>query len=217
LGSAIGALLHQRGVFPLHANAIEFCGQAVAFAGPSGAGKSTLAAHFQMRGRPVLSDDVCAINVDAAGQAHAAPGIPRIKLWSDALVALGRSSQGLERVFSEDDKFSLPLARAKPAGLVPLSRIYVLATSEAQPAIRRLTGAAAFEAVRSNLYRPEFSGPLGLTAQQFAVAAAISRSVEVFVAERRIGFELFEAEAARLEQHVLDDDPRSAVTTKGIG
>src|SRR5437588_5282775 len=40
LGSVFGALLHQRGILPLHASAIETFLGAIAFAGPIGIGKS---------------------------------------------------------------------------------------------------------------------------------------------------------------------------------
>jgi hypothetical protein len=40
LGSVFGAILHQRGLLPLHSNAMEVGGRAFAFTGPSGAGKS---------------------------------------------------------------------------------------------------------------------------------------------------------------------------------
>ena len=43
LGSAVGALLIQRGIFVLHGNALEKDGKAIVCMGHSGAGKSTLA------------------------------------------------------------------------------------------------------------------------------------------------------------------------------
>ena len=75
LGSALGALLHQRGLLPLHANAIDLGGGAVAFSGHSGAGKSTIAAWFHDRGHRILADDVCVVGFDQSGRAlvHAVP------------------------------------------------------------------------------------------------------------------------------------------------
>src|SRR5215213_168075 len=70
LGSAFGALLHQRGLLPLHANAIEVDGTAVAFMGASGAGKSTLAAWFHDRGYRIIADDVCVVRFDDRGTAR---------------------------------------------------------------------------------------------------------------------------------------------------
>jgi hypothetical protein len=43
-GSVFGALLHQRGVLPLHGSAVMPSRGATIFAGPSGSGKSMLAA-----------------------------------------------------------------------------------------------------------------------------------------------------------------------------
>ena len=65
LGSAFGALLHQRGLLPLHANAVEIDGSAVAFMGASGSGKSTLAMWLCDQGFRILADDVCVVRFDA--------------------------------------------------------------------------------------------------------------------------------------------------------
>ena len=90
LGSAMGILLHQRGLLPLHANAIEIDGKAVAFMGPSGSGKSTLAAWFHDQGYCVIADDVLVVRFDQEGQAQACAGLPRLRLWKDVLEATGR-------------------------------------------------------------------------------------------------------------------------------
>ncbi|MBV9064041.1 MAG: hypothetical protein JOY77_14110, partial [Alphaproteobacteria bacterium] len=79
LGSAFGVLLHQRGMLPLHANAVEIGGRAVAFMGASGSGKSTLAAWFHDRGYKVLADDVCAIGFGDDGVAKVRRGLPRLR------------------------------------------------------------------------------------------------------------------------------------------
>lgn len=202
LGSAIGALLHQRGLLPLHANAVEIGGRAVAFAGPSGAGKSTLAAYFRARGRRLLCDDVCAVSFSANGTALAWPGVPRIKLWEDALAAFGHRAEDLDRVVNWEDKYSLPLTLEAPVAPLPLSRVYLLRAAESEPRIEAVTGAAAFDAVASNVYRSEFAAPLGQAESLFAATLALLRSTELFVAERRLGFDVFEAEAERLERHV---------------
>jgi len=74
LGSAFGALIHQRGILPLHGSAIVVNNQALIFSGISGAGKSTLAAGFMKRGYMLLTDDVCVITLDNEGKPIAHPG-----------------------------------------------------------------------------------------------------------------------------------------------
>ena len=78
LGSVMGLLLHQRGDLPLHANAIEIDGKALAFAGPSGSGKSTLAGAFHDRGYRVIADDVCVVRSvgGSGGSRGALPPVP---------------------------------------------------------------------------------------------------------------------------------------------
>lgn len=156
LGSAMGILLHQRGLLPLHANAIEIDGNAYAFTGASGAGKSTLAAWFHDHGYRIIADDVCAISFDEAQSPFVAPGLPRLRLWREALERSGRDAAGFERSYAGDDnwdKYDVPLPQeaAIPAP-VPLGGIYVLVKGEAL-AITRLQGVEATDAMFANTYR----------------------------------------------------------------
>lgn len=206
LGSAFGALLHQRGVVPLHANAIEIEGRAVAFSGHSGAGKSTIAAWFYDRGYRVLADDVCAIRIDEAGQALAYPGIPRLRLWREALEASGRAAENHVRSFGNADKYDVPTRPEAQATEVPLFRVYMLANQEAggeAPSLRRLAGAESVNALVSNTYRGGYVKSSGRTAEHLMQCVRLARAVEVFEARRVWGFDRFDEQAGMLERHAL--------------
>jgi hypothetical protein len=109
LGSIFVVLCQQRGLLPLHASAIAGKSGVVAFLANSGQGKSTLAAHLAERGFPVVADDVCLIDTATPGAAMVIPTAPWLKLWRNSLQTLGRQAEGLDRVFSEDDKYRLPI------------------------------------------------------------------------------------------------------------
>ena len=64
LGSAMGALLHQRGFLPIHGSAILGPTGATIICGRRGYGKSTTAAALGQRGYPVICDDVSALRVE---------------------------------------------------------------------------------------------------------------------------------------------------------
>lgn len=203
LGSAFGLLCHQRGLLPLHANAVVADGVAVAFSGRTGIGKSTLAAHFQSRGYELLCDDVCVISFDADGQPLAWPGLPRLKLWRDAAEMFGHDSSGLERALDGMEKFHVPMTSRAPRGPFPLARVYILRNqTEGEPVMpERLAGKAALQAIMVNTYRRNFLSALGLTKQNFFHAASVARRAEVYAAPRRRGFEIFGEEALRFERH----------------
>ena len=214
LGSGMGAIFHQRRLLPLHANAIEFDGRAVAFTGPSGAGKSTLAAHFHRIGRRVLCDDVCVVSFNDAGAAMAWPGISRIKLWGDALAALGRDAGDLDPVATDTAKYSLPMPTDRAQHPLPLACIYVLGTApNGTPAgIRRLSGVEAVDTLLANVYRWEFTMDLGVSEVQFSNVVATLRDCPVFAVGRAWGFEVFEEEASKVERHFageVDDHHRA--------
>lgn len=205
LGSALGILCHQRGLLPLHANAIVAGDGAVAFAGPSGAGKSTLAAHFQRSGYEVLCDDVCMISFDEAGRPLAWPGLPRLKLWGDAIEAFGHDRRALDQAIEGMDKYHVPLTAKVTARPIPFRRLYVLTRAEgdAAGAVARLRGRDAMAAVMAHTYRGLYLAPMGLTERHFRQCAALLAHAEIHAASRAWGFDVFEREAGRLERHIF--------------
>lgn len=180
MGSAMGALLHQRNILVLHAGAIAVNGQSVIFSGHSGIGKSTLAAGLHKRGYPFLADDVCAIAV-LDGKPAVIPGFPRLKLWADVLKKLDtdkdqlksiRWTQGLEKYF-------LPVepGHDKP---VPLKSVFILeSTNTNNMEIKTLKGADKIDPLIKNTYRIRFLNGLGGKKDHFRQCAAVAAKTSV--------------------------------------
>lgn len=126
LCSPMGALLHQRGLLPLHASAIATPQGAVVFMAYSGQGKSTLAAHFHRRGCKILADDIAVVSFDPAGRPQVAPGYPQFKLWPDSVAELGHSTASLRRFRAKMEKFFVAFPDAFQAEPLPVVRLYVV-------------------------------------------------------------------------------------------
>ena len=201
LGSVMGVLLHQRGVLPLHANAIAHAGRAVAIAGASGSGKSTLAAWFLDRGRDVLADDVCALTFDPGGRAWAHPGVPRLRLWRDALAASGRDPLRHQRAFDNRDKVDGPAPPAARTEL-PLRAIYLLGSAPA-PRFRLLRGATAVAALAGNTYRGAYVDLAAGGERHWRQCVTLASQVPVFAFDRPWDARLLETGAAMLDAHAF--------------
>jgi hypothetical protein len=207
LGSAMGLLLHQRGLLPLHANAIELDGRAIAFMGPSGSGKSTLAAWFHDRGRVVVADDVCVVGFAQDNAAFVQPGLPRLRLWKEALEASGRNPAHFARSYAGDedwDKFDVPLDNGGARkGSVTLGGIYVLAAGD-ESRIERLGGVEAAEALFANTYRGHFVASAGEPKLHWEACIRLVQSIPIFRAVRRWGLERMDEDAERLLLHARE-------------
>lgn len=79
LGTAMGVLLMQRDVLPIHGSAVVVNGMGMVFTGWCGAGKSTLAAVLHKSGYSLLADDISASTVDEGGSTLGSPGISPAK------------------------------------------------------------------------------------------------------------------------------------------
>lgn len=181
LGSAVGALLIQRGLLVLHGNALEKDGRAVVCMGHSGAGKSTLAYALIQQGWRLLADDLVALSPDGL----VLPGIPRIKLWHDAAKAFGLDPSQLPPIRQGLHKYLLmgeALQRATEA--VPLQALYLIhqrrhdsADPEADRITRIISQKAAALRLRNQAFRPRFVRGLGQEGANFMALAQLQSRV----------------------------------------
>jgi hypothetical protein len=179
LSSALGALLHQRGLLPLHGSAIAGPRGAALFLGQSGCGKSTLAAEFRRRGYRVLADEVCAISPDANGAPRICPSYPRLRLWADAAGQLGQNLDGLLPVRSELGKYSLPLDDYSP-GAQAISAVYgIHPGNTGELSVTPLEQAGKLREITSNVYRARFRRGMQTGESQFPLAAALAAETRV--------------------------------------
>ena len=212
LGTAFGIVLHQRGLLPLHANGVEIGGRAILFMGASGAGKSTLASWFVDKGYRLIADDVCAVSL-ADGRPTILPGIPRFRLWEDALTRQGRSSEGLTLSYAGDEnyrKFDVPVdEERRVADGLPLGAIYVLERA-AKSSIAPVSGVDAIEQIFAHTYRGEFVARLGLGETHWRSSALLAGSVPMFIAGRIWDSSAIDRENAALVEHATGIAARTA-------
>jgi hypothetical protein len=176
LGPALALLLSQRGLFVLHASAVEVEGCAVAFLGESGQGKSTTAAAFHAHGHPVIADDVVAVQIDD-GFPAVYPGYPQLKLWPEAVAALGDSAERLPQLHPDILKRGQDVRRRFVAECLPLASLYVLAEGPALEIHPLRASEAAIEVVR-HTYAARFLCRLG-PAVHLQQSAGLVRSARV--------------------------------------
>lgn len=180
LGSALGALMHQRAMLPLHGAALARGQEAFFITGVSGAGKSTLAHRLIERGLKYLSDDVCAVSFDPAGRPLLTPSFPRLKLWGDSLTALGLSPEGLPKVASEMDKYHLRLAESFCDETLPLTCICLIDPHGQSFQAEEITGARKVGALLANTYRVRFLEGLGGKKNHFRQLTGLAPHVRMF-------------------------------------
>jgi hypothetical protein len=177
-GSAFGALLHQRGLVPLHVSAVLSPSGVIAFTGDSGAGKSTTAALLnQELGWPLICDDVAVLREQSDGL-HLQSGLMTIKLWEDALRALGQSSEGLRRDLTRYDKFHAIQSDRFFNGSAPLKRLVQLGWAN-DVECEGVRGRRAFQVALDTIYRPEMVVPLSDISKASAVCVTLASSVPI--------------------------------------
>ncbi|MCX6556471.1 MAG: hypothetical protein NTW95_03420 [Candidatus Aminicenantes bacterium] len=178
----LAAILRQRGLLVLHANAAVTPNGAVAISGESGAGKSTTLAALLQHNCAMLSDDITTLRLENDGHVQVLPGMPLIHLSEDAAAGLGHDIAGLPRHRWRRLKAAIPTQTVMAMQPARLHALYLLQkNTDNDLRVQALTGAAKFAAVQTCVYGPllpqEHPG-------QFPLFSAIAEQVTVSCIKR---------------------------------
>lgn len=177
LGSAMSALLQQRGLLPLHASSVVTPSGALLVTGRSGVGKSTLTAQLVGRGLPLLADDVTAIDVQSGTHPLARSGLPAVRLWRDALRRLDKLAEATHQVREDVDKYYLPLPSAGPVPHPIRAIIRLVSKRDGSLELSELAGTDRFRWLNQHIHRKHFLP--GMDLQRFAFDAVVRLATAV--------------------------------------
>ena len=182
LGQALSFALVKGGFEPLHATAVVFEEQAVAFLGDCGFGKSTLAAAFLQAGHRLLTDDLLLLQTRTQSIV-AFPGPGRIKLFPKvAGKFLADASSGVP-LNPKTQKQIIPLNNSQISSeAMPLAAAYVLASPnkahDNSVRITALTEKEAFINLLSNTFNRVIVDPDRLR-RHFDAAQALANIMPI--------------------------------------
>ena len=145
------------------------------FVGSPGTGKSTMAAAFRRRGYRVLADACSVLAPDGHGGFRVLPGIPQLKLGSDAQALLGLPAGGAELPDG-----LLPLGLTFCPLPAPLKAICFLSYQrEGHAELRPVVGYQRMGWLMAHILYPAFLGCGSQESSGLALASDLARRVEL--------------------------------------
>lgn len=178
--SVFAYLLQNIGLLTLHANVVCKDSLAYLIAGHSGAGKSTLTYELMQNGYTFFSDDIAAISFDEDDRAFVAPGLPRLKLWEDALNHFSVEKNGLRPIRNQLEKYyySSPIPYNDDR---QIKKMVILANhNKSDFVVEKLTGADKFTALKANTYRYQFLSEENGIKPHFALSAKLINTINIY-------------------------------------
>jgi hypothetical protein len=172
LGPALAVLLHQRGFLDLHASCVVMDG-AVAFLGDSKWGKSTTAAALYRSGRPLVADDVLAVDL-RSGSPTVRPAFPQVKLWPESVRALGIEADELRTIHPALEKRAFRAQVGFGDDDLPLARMYVLSDGP-EVRVEALDEQDAFVELIRHSYAASLLRDTGTETAHFGQCTALAR------------------------------------------
>jgi hypothetical protein len=202
LSGALGILLHQRSLLPLHASAVVSNGFCIAFGGNTGAGKSTLAAGLNRQGLKLLAEDKLVLRRAGTGWA-AWPGIPFLHLFADSAQRGALSLEAQASTSPRAGKYIFLDSERFDQAPRPLKVLYLVDWSPegSKPTIMKLSPMQAFFDLRSYASLHGLIPAMGHEALFLHWATDLLRDVPVFRFSRPKAYAQFEAGLELLRTH----------------
>ena len=198
LGPAMGLLLQQRGLVPLHASALAINGVAIGIAGDSGMGKSTTAQALHARHHALVTDDIAALSCDG-DQVTIRPGHAALRLWPDSLLRVEANPAAHERLHADTEKRRLDLSEDVATEPLRLASIVVLCDGDEERLERLSAPRAAFELLR-HYYYPELTGAVFGPSVLLQQCGQLAERLEVYRLHRRKQAEAIDGMVGLIEQ-----------------
>lgn len=198
-GPVLAVLLHQRGHFVLHSSAVEIDGAAVAFLGAKGFGKSTLAGFLAKKGCRFISDDILPITYKS-GKAMTMPGFPRIKLYDNAIKAIGENPSDYPKIHRFVEKRSFYPDEPFQTESVQLNAAYILGDGE-KAEIKEINPVDAFIEISKNTHLNRYMEALQCRREYFEHCRKFIKAVPVFHLRRHSDLGAMDEIAEKLEKH----------------
>lgn len=204
-GTALAAILYQRGAMLLHGSAVIQNGRAFVFCGASGAGKSTLAGALVQAGATFLADDVCAIEQPPHGPPAIQADGRALRLYRDSIDNVGLHGAVGARVRRRIEKFHVAVGDPSQSATesAPLAAIYMLGNSNAAapPGITPIPSLAAAQALLHQTYRRRLALAYSSQGQLAMQAATLLSHVKVFHLRRPRDFSRLDESVTMLKAH----------------
>lgn len=212
VGTAFAAILHQRGLLPLHVGSVESPLGTVAFNGESGAGKSTLSCSLaRNRGWEIRADDVAVVEIKGEFM-KLLSGPARARLCPDAASLLSLTEKDYISKHGSGGKVVVDFERIA-SGVSPAENLvesewkFLICLGfheKAEPEFELLEGIDKFKAVREAIYRPFLAEWFQDPSELFAMLADISRRLTVIRFCRMRSLERFDLNSRALVQFLQD-------------
>lgn len=194
LSNALGALLYQRDLIPLHASGvITVSGDVYLFTAPSRTGKSTLLYMLTQMGCRPFTDDVCVLHPDEKDGTdtafYATASYPVMKLWGETIKKFEADAPQVQRKLRPDiDKYGVDFHHAFYSAPLKVKGIIVLEADKTgtEISIEKLSALDAFKAVEKNVYRRHWVEGMGKGIVHFRHVGALANSIPVYLAKRPV-------------------------------